>query len=294
MNKPDVYLIDASIYVFKSYYSNDDYFSANGESINAVYGFTRFLTQFMHQTKPEYIACAFDESLGTSYRNEIYPKYKANRDPAPEDLKRQFKLCQQVAEVLGVATFCDGYYEADDLVGTLAHHYNKLGHTNHIITADKDLAQLITNEDTWWNYGKNEAFNQQKIFEKFGIYPNQIADFLALTGDSVDNIPGVPGIGSKTAAILLNHFKSLDEIIKRNREIAYLSFRGAKSCQIKIAKHIDDALLAKKLTLIKTDITLENYDIKRNLLNESRLQKLFEFLQFGPLLRRKILDLKNI
>lgn len=294
MNKPEVYLIDASIYVFKSYYSNDNYFAKSGESVNAVYGFARFLTQFIHQTKAQYIACAFDESLGTSYRNEIYPDYKANRDPAPDDLKRQFKLCQQVAEVMGVTTYCDGYYEADDLIGTLANHFKKLGHNNHIVSADKDLAQLVKSGDTWWDYGKAQALDTQLVYEKFGVYPNQIADFLALTGDSVDNIPGVPGIGSKSATFLLNHFKTLDQIIQRNPEITYLSLRGAKSCQQKIANNIESALLAKRLTDIVTDIPLENYEIARKPLDIERTNKLFEYLKFGPLLRRKILDLQNI
>jgi DNA polymerase-1 len=294
MSKPEVYLIDASIYVFKNYYSNENYISSNGESINAVYGFARFLSRFIHQTKAQYIACAFDESLGTSYRNEIYPEYKANRDPAPEDLKKQFKLCQQVAQVMGVATYCDGYYEADDLIGTLAHHYKKLGHINHIISADKDLAQLIQEGDKWWDFGKSNPLDTHSIFEKFGVYPDQIADYLALTGDSVDNIPGVPGVGAKSAVYLLNHFKTLDAVIDRHKEIAYLSFRGAKSCQKKIAQHIDDALLAKKLTTIVTDIPLKNLDIKRQQLDHLRIQKLFDYLKFGPLLRRKILDLQNI
>ena len=294
MKKHDVYLIDASIYVFKSYYSNQDYIASNGEPINAVYGFARFLAQFIHQTKAKYIACAFDESLTTSYRNEIYPEYKANRDPAPDDLKRQFKLCQQVAQVMGVATYCDGYYEADDLIGTLANHYKKLGHNNHIISADKDLAQLVKDGDSWWDFGKSHALNTQLIYNKFGVYPNQIADYLALTGDSVDNIPGVPGVGSKSAVYLLNHFKTLDAVIKRNKEITYLSFRGAKSCQKKIAKHVEDALLAKKLTDIVINIPLDNYDIQRQNLDDARVHKLFEYLNFGPLLRRKILDLPNI
>jgi 5'-3' exonuclease len=294
MNKPNVYLIDASIYVFKNYYSNQNYVASNGESINAVYGFARFLAQFIHQTKAKYIACAFDESLGTSYRNEIYPDYKANRDPAPDDLKRQFKLCQQVAQVMGVATYCDGYYEADDLIGTLASHYKKLGHSNHIISADKDLAQLVKEGDSWWDFGKSQALNTHMIYEKFGVFPDQIADYLALTGDSVDNIPGVPGVGGKSAVYLLNHFKTLESILERNKEIAYLSLRGAKSCQKKISLHINDALLAKKLTDIVTDIPLENYDISRQSLDETRIHKLFDYLNFGPLLRRKILDLQNI
>ena len=291
----DVYLIDASIYVFRSYYATDiDYYAKNGEPINAVYGFTRFLVKFLHKTKAKYIACCFDESLESSYRNDIYPAYKANRDVAPDDLKRQFKLCQQVANVLGIATFVDGYYEADDLIGTLAQHYQKQKTTIHIVSADKDLAQLIKNNDVWWSFGKIDPLNRDGIYNKFGVYPDQIADFLALTGDSVDNIPGVPGIGAKTAELLLNHFNSLDEIIKRHNEIKYLSFRGAKSCQKKIANHIDDALLAKKLTTIKIDINLEDYSVSKKQLDESRIHALFEFLNFGPLMRSRILDLKNI
>jgi len=295
MNSKDVYLIDASIFVFRSYYSMPDQFQAkNGDNINAVYGFARFLSRFIHQTKAQFIACAFDESLETSFRNEIYPAYKANREPAPDDLKRQFKLCQQVAEVMGVATYSDGYYEADDLIGTLAKHFNTLGFNNHIISADKDLAQLVQKNDTWWNYGKETAFNQQQIYDKFGVYPHQIADFLALTGDSVDNIKGVPGVGSKTAIYLLNHFDTLDEILNRHQEINYLSIRGAKSCANKIANHKDEALLAKRLTDIVTDIPLKSFDIERKALVEDRLHKLFDYLNFGPLLRRNILDLNNI
>ncbi|MFK8013318.1 MAG: 5'-3' exonuclease H3TH domain-containing protein [Marinicellaceae bacterium] len=293
--KNDAYLIDASIFVFRSYYSMPDQFQAkNGDNINAVYGFARFLARFIHKTKAKYIACAFDESLETSFRNEIYPEYKANREPAPDDLKRQFKLCQQVAEVMGVTTYSDGYYEADDLIGTLAYHFNNLGFRNHIISADKDLAQLVNSNDTWWNFGKDSALNESEILLKFGVHPYQIADFLALTGDSVDNIKGVPGIGAKTAIILLNHFNTLDEILKRHTEITYLSFRGAKSCAKKIAAHKKDAILAKKLTQIVTDIPLDSYEISRGPINHDRIQKLFDYLNFGPLLRRNILELNNI
>ena len=291
----EVYLIDASIYIFRSYYATDvDYYAKNGEPISAVYGFTRFLCQFIHQTKAKNIACCFDESLESSFRNDIFPAYKANREPAPEDLKRQFKLCQQVAKVLGVATYADGYYEADDLIGTLARYYQQQDSTINIISADKDLTQLIRNQDKWWSFGKSEPLAKEGVFAKFAVHPEQIADFLALTGDSVDNIPGVPGVGNKTAAILLNHFQNLDEILKRHLEIKYLSFRGAKSCQQKIAKHQDDARLAKLLTTIKTDIPLKSYNVHRKELDESRIQSLFEFLNFGPLMRSRILALKNL
>jgi 5'-3' exonuclease len=294
MQNNSTYLIDASIYIFKSYYSmSEEFTSATGEPINAVYGFTKFLTKLMQQTNAKYIACAFDESSQTSYRNEIYPQYKAHREPAPESLKRQFKLCQQVAQVMGIATFVDGYYEADDLIGTLAFHYKNKGFLNHIITADKDLAQLIQKDDFWWDFGKSNPLDYQSVYEKFGVYPKQIADFLALTGDAVDNIKGIPGIGAKTAIFLINHFNTLDEVLKRHKEISYLSLRGAKSCQKKIAQFSDEALLAKRLTEIKTDIPIKDFDIERKPLDKSRINNLFEYLRFGPLLRRNILELKN-
>jgi 5'-3' exonuclease len=295
MRKKDVYLIDASIYIFRSYYSMPDEFKAkDGQSINAVYGFARLLTQFIHQTQAQLIACAFDESLSSSFRNEIYPPYKANRDPAPEDLKQQFALCRQVAEAMGIACYSDASYEADDLIGTLAKIHQDQGHRVHVVSADKDLAQLINDEDTWWNYGKAEPYNTQQVFEKFGVYPHQIADYLALTGDAVDNIPGVAGVGPKTASILLGHFESLEQILSRHQEIAYLSFRGAKSCQTKIASQTNEAQLAKQLTVIVQDVPMGEVDIRRSFIVENEINQLFDHLNFGPMLRRRILDIKNI
>ena len=272
----------------------DEFKSKDGQSINAVYGFARFLTQLIHQTGAQFIACAFDESLSTSFRNDIYPAYKAHRDPAPDDLKQQFALCRQVAEAMGIACYSDHSYEADDLVGTLAKIYQDKGHPIHVVSADKDLAQLIGENDTWWNYGKAEPYKTEQVYEKFGVYPHQIADYLALTGDAVDNIPGVAGVGPKTASILLGHFESLEQILSRHQEIAYLSFRGAKSCQTKIANQIKEAQLAKLLTVIVQDIPLENTNVERSEIDESIINNLFDHLNFGPMLRRRILDIKNL
>ncbi len=294
MPKADVYLIDASIFVFRAYYSMDySITSKTGVPINAVHGFTRFLIQFIQQVKPKFIACAFDESLDNSYRKEIDPNYKANREPAPAELKHQFKLCQEVCKVLGVKTYVDGYYEADDIIGTLAHKHRKKGHRIHIVSADKDLAQLLKMDDTWWDYGKSKPLSSQDIHIKFGVKPFQIADFLALTGDAVDNIKGVPGIGKKTAAFLLNHFETLEEIIKRHHEITYLTFRGAKSCQKNLAKNIETVILAKKLTEIVHNMPLDEHCLTRTTVDESRIGALFDYLKFGPLLRKNIIDLKK-
>ncbi|HHL31030.1 MAG TPA: exodeoxyribonuclease IX, partial [Oceanospirillales bacterium] len=288
MNKPSVYLIDASIYVFKSYFSVPDEFKSQaGDPINAVYGFIRFLTQFIHQTKAQYIACAFDESLASSFRNEIYPPYKANREPAPAELKKQFRICQKVTRAMGIATFSDDSYEADDLIGTLANHYQQKDHQVYVVSADKDLTQLIGKKDFWWNYGKNEPFGPRQIQQKFGVYPNQIADYLALTGDSVDNIPGVPGIGPKTASKLLQHFKTLEQLLNRKNEINYLSFRGAKSCKKKISDHLDELHLARKLTGIVTDVPINDLNITRKNVNDDKINLIFDYLNFGPMLRRK-------
>jgi 5'-3' exonuclease len=295
VNKPNVYLIDASIYVFKSYFAVPDEFkSQGGDPINAVYGFIRFLTQFIHQTKAQYIACAFDESLSSSFRNEIYPPYKANRDPAPAELKKQFRICKKVTRAMGIATFSDESYEADDLIGTLASHYQQKDHQVYVVSADKDLTQLIGENDFWWNYGKNEPFGPSQILQKFGVYPNQIADYLALTGDSVDNIPGVPGIGPKTASKLLQHFKTLEQLVSRKNEINYLSFRGAKSCKKKITDHLDELHLARKLTGIVTDVPINDLNITRKNVNDDKINLIFDYLNFGPMLRRRILDLENI
>lgn len=291
----NVYLIDASIYIYKSYHAkSNDYRAQTGESINAVYGFIRFLTQFIHQTKAQYIACAFDDSFSDSFRHEIFPDYKGNRDETPNELKKQFIICQKVAKAMGVACYSHPNYEADDLIGTLAKHHQDKGDNVFVVSADKDLAQLITDKDRWWDYGKSEPLDTNRIFSKFGVYPNQIADYLALTGDAVDNIKGVAGVGNKTAAILLNHFKTLDEVLKRHQEISYLSFRGAKTCQKNIVNNSEQALLARKLTGIVTNIELKNFEILRTEIDSTKINVIFDYLKFGPILRKRIIAIEDI
>lgn len=292
MTLQPVYLVDASIYIFRSWFSISDEFSnASGEPTNAVYGFTGFLCNLLEQTRAQHVGIAFDESLTTSYRNEIYPEYKANREPAPVELKRQFGWARDIAESMGLSCFADQRYEADDLIGTLASYWRERGHPVCIVTSDKDLAQLVTRQDTWWDFSRNQKLTHAKIKEKFGVYPEQIADFLALTGDSVDNIPGIPGVGPKSAAALLNHFNDLDAIWARIDEVPHLSVRGAKSLHKKLQEHRPAAELAKRLTLIETAVqsALENPDLSRGELDEARINRLFDDMSFGGMLRRRCL-----
>ncbi len=292
MSLGPVYLVDASIYVFRAWYSvPDEFATAAGEPTNAVYGFTGFICSLLEQAAPSHIGIAFDESLTTSYRNEIYPEYKANREPAPEELKRQFKWVREVAESLGLRCFADPLYEADDLIGTLAEYWRARGHPVCVVSSDKDLVQLIEEGDTWWDFARNRKLSHGKVAEKFGVRPDQMADYLALTGDSVDNIPGVPGVGPKTAGALLAHFDTLDALWQRLDEVPHLSIRGARSLADKLVTNREAADLARQLTGIHTEVpsALDRPDITRGAIDEARLNRLFDELSFGGMLRQRCL-----
>jgi 5'-3' exonuclease len=292
MALPPVYLVDASVYIFRAWFSMpDDFVNDRGEPTNAVYGFSGFLCSLLEQTGAEHVAVAFDESLSKSYRNEIYPEYKANRDPAPEELKRQFSWARAVAEAMGLQCYADDRYEADDLIGTLAEFWRARGHPICVVTADKDLAQLVGEQDYWWDFSRNQKLNAKQLTAKFGVTPEQMADYLALTGDSVDNIPGVPGVGPKSASALLGHFGSLDTLYERLDEVQHLGIRGAKSLQKKLSDHRDAAELAKKLTVIEKGVesALSSPELGRTEVDQARLNRLFDDLSFGGMLRQRCL-----
>ncbi|MEE4294615.1 MAG: 5'-3' exonuclease H3TH domain-containing protein [Xanthomonadales bacterium] len=292
MSLPPVYLVDASVYLFRSWFSMpDDFVNGAGEPTNAVYGFTGFLCGLLEQTGSEHVAVAFDVSLTTGFRNEIYPEYKANRDPAPEELKRQFGWARSVAEAMGLACFSDPRYEADDVIGTLAHYWKRRGHPVCVVTADKDLAQLVREDDYWWDFSRNQKLDARQLTEKFGVTPEQMADYLALTGDAVDNIPGIPGIGPKTAAALLRVFGDLDGIYERIEEVPSMKIRGAASLHAKLQAHRDAAELARRLTVIETAVesALASPDLTRSEKDTAAINRLFDELSFGGMLRQRCL-----
>jgi DNA polymerase I len=255
---PVQYLIDASVYVFRAWYSlPDDMVDDDGNPVNALYGYCRFLGDFLEQVRPEYVAVLFDESLTTSFRTEIYPRYKANREPAPPELKRQFEQCRRFTRALGVMECAHSAYEADDLIGTLVHAGRRAGRASTIVSRDKDLAQLVARGDVFWDFAGKGRLTYEEIPGAFGVRPEQIADFLALAGDAVDNIPGVPGIGKKTAAALLGHFGSLEAIYANLHRVHEVTVRGARTLALKLETHRKAALLARRLTGIACDAPLE-------------------------------------
>lgn len=284
------YLIDASVYVFRAHFSMpDDMVDDNGNPINALYGFCRFLGDFMEQVKPTHIAVLFDESLSTSFRTEIYPEYKANRDPAPPELKRQFKQCRRFASALGLPQYAHPEYEADDLIGTLVMDGRDKGIPSTVVTRDKDLAQLIAKDDVFWDFAGKGKVAYDRIADYFGVWPEQIADFLALAGDSVDNIKGVPGVGRKTAMALLQHFGSMENVYNSLDSVHEVNVRGAKTLGRKLATHRDDAELARKLTGIACDVPIEQAEtgLRPVAPDLGNINALFDEAGIGMALRRQ-------
>lgn len=286
---PPVYLIDASIYIFRAWFSLPEGFAdPAGRPTNAVYGFARFVCELLEETASRHVALAFDESLTSSFRNQIYADYKANREPAPPDLKRQFAWCRDLGRCLGLPVYADDYYEADDLIATLAGCWQD--HPVHVITGDKDLAQLVGDGDYWWDFARRRRLDAAGIRDHFGVRPDQIPDLLALTGDSVDNIPGIPGVGPKTAAALLGHFDTLDALYARLDEVAHLKIRGAKTLAVRLRTHEDAARLARRLTGLEMGIerVRTNPEVERQAGDGDGLDALLDNLGFGKPLRERL------
>jgi len=288
-----IYLIDASVFVFRAYYTMPpDMRAPDGTPVNAVYGFCRFLADILERKKPEYIAVAFDESLSTSFRNEIYPAYKGNREPAPEELKLQFALCRQATALMGMAVYSSPRYEADDIIGKLSVFMRARGRVSTIVSRDKDLTQLLHPGDTFWDL-KKAPIPYDDIAQYFGVSPERIADFLALTGDAVDNIPGIPGVGKKTAQALLTHFSSLDEIYANIPTVSTIKVRGAKTLGAKLLEHKELVYRSLELTKIAVDMPMNvnEDDLRLSRPKLAKLEAFFDDLGFGQGLR---LQMKRI
>lgn len=285
-----LYLVDASLYVFRAWHSMPDEFrDADGWPTNAVHGFARFLLELLERERPRHIAIAFDEALDSCFRNALYPAYKANRAPAPEELRRQFRQCKALCAALGLVVLAHSEYEADDLIGSALHAARASGHRGVIVSADKDLSQLLDEFDEQWDYARNQRWGAAGVKARHGVHAHQIADYLALCGDAVDNIPGVPGIGAKTAAVLLAHFGSLDLLLERIDEVPYLRFRGAAQAAAKLRANREQAMLCRQLSTIACDAPLHDVrDYTRGAVDARTLLALCDSVGFGPLTRRRL------
>jgi DNA polymerase-1 len=285
-----VYLIDASVYVFRAWHSMPpDIIDRDGNPTHALYGFARFLSDLMERRRPQYVAVAFDESHGSSFRHRLYPAYKANREAAPEELRRQFALCREFCRHLGVAEFASEEYEADDLIGTLAQVCRTQGRRITVVSRDKDLAQLVGPGDVFWDYSDSAEYRYHEIAARFGALPERMADYLALRGDSVDNVPGVPGVGPKTAGALMGLFASLDELFERLDLVADLPLRGAAKLKQRLLQARAAAYGARELTRIACDVPIPAGpgDLQCRRPDLQRIAAFCDRHGFGMLLRRQ-------
>jgi DNA polymerase-1 len=289
-NRHVLYLVDASVFIFRAWFSVPiEFADRDGNPVNAVHGFARFLGDLLEREAPVHVAVAFDESLEQSYRNEIYPAYKANREPAPAELKRQFGLCRELVRALGVVEFGSSRYEADDIIGTLTMRARAEGMPVTIASRDKDLTQLVGWQDTYWDAVADVRYGYDDIAERFGVIPERMADFLALMGDAVDNIPGVPGVGRKTAATLLKHFDTLPGVFENLEAVSKLKFRNATFVAQSLREHRESAFLSRQLTGIACDMPLAvgPGDLGRRPPDLAALEEFYERLGFGRLLREQ-------
>ena len=259
-------LIDASIYIFRYYFSlPDNWHSEEGYATSAVYGYTSFLLNLLEHVRPELAAACYDESLGSCFRNDIYADYKCSRALPDEELAFQLTACREVAELLGLACFGSKRYEADDLLGTLSKLLSDAPSPVALITRDKDLGQLLAREqDFLWHpefkprtgSDTGERLYRPDLAAKFGVQPEQMADYLALVGDAIDDIPGVPGLGPKTAQALLGAYADIDSIFANHGSLHQLPIRGAKSLAAKLLEYRQQIGMARQLATITVDVPL--------------------------------------
>ncbi|GHC08271.1 5'-3' exonuclease [Thermomonas carbonis] len=286
-----LHLVDASMYVFRAWHSMpDEFHDADGWPTNAVQGFARFLLELLERERPTHIAIAFDESLDSCFRNALYPAYKANRDPAPPELRRQFAWCKALCKAVGLVTLAHTDYEADDLIGTAVHVGRSDGFRSVIVSADKDLSQLLQADDEQYDFAKGVRWRADGVKARHGVHAHQIADYLALTGDAVDNIPGISGIGAKSAAILLAHFESLDALLARIDEVPFLRLRGAAGMATRLREQREHALLWRQLTTIALDAPLPEGGFARGRGDAEEMASLSDWMGFGPLTRKRLVD----
>jgi DNA polymerase-1 len=247
--------LDVSFFTFRAYHALPPLNTSAGLPTNAIHGVANMLEKLFRLQKPSYAAAAFDMP-GPTFRNEIYPAYKANRQEPDVELQAQFPYVRRLIEAMAIRSFGDPRYEADDILATLAKRLSAAGHDVVLVTGDKDLMQCVTERVTLYDPIRDLRVGIPEVVEKFGVPPSAVVDVQALMGDSTDNIPGVKGVGPKTAAILIQHFQSLENLLAHTAEIEKLDVRGAASIRRKIEESAEAARISKRLATVDDGVDL--------------------------------------
>jgi len=282
--KKTLYLIDGNSYAYRSFYAIKDLKTKEELSTNAVYGFTVSLTKILRMKKPDYIGVVFDLPEPT-FRHREFASYKANRPKMPDDLIIQFPILKEIVRAFNIPIFEFGGYEADDILATIAKEGEKNGFDIFVMSPDKDLLQIVTDNVRIIRSTKEDAvFDRKRVHEKYGVEPEKLVDIAALGGDNSDNVPGVPGIGEKTAIKLIKEFGSLEGVLKNIDKIQSEKIRE------NLRRFSNQAELSRKLVCLRADVPIkicwedcvlkvfgENFD-------KSKVNRLFAELGFNKLL----------
>jgi len=274
-----VVLIDGSSYLYRAFYALPSLTSPEGKPTGAIYGFIRMLSKLLSEFQPQYIAAAFDKP-GKTFRHEKYQEYKATRKETPDDLKQQIPAVKEVIKLFGIKVLEKEGFEADDIIATLSKQAKEKGYEVYIITPDKDFMQLVQEKVYVYNPVSEKLFDKNAVLEKYGVLPDQFVEYLAIVGDSVDNIKGVKGVGPKTASKLLSQFHTIEGIfsnidkLKPKQKEAFLQAK-------------EDLEKNKFLISLKTDVNLgiSIEDLKKEKTNWQKLKSLFQELGFKSLLK---------
>ena len=279
--KTPIILVDGSSYLYRAFHALPPLINSKGQPTGAVKGVINMMRRLQKDFPSSTLVVVFD-AKGKTFRDEMYSDYKANRPPMPDDLRLQIEPIHQIIQAMGLPMLVIGGVEADDVIGTLAVQASSIQQPVVVSTGDKDIAQLVDQNISLVNTMTDTNLDREGVIEKFGIPPELIIDYLALLGDKSDNIPGVPGVGEKTALGLLQGIGGLEEIYDRLDEVATLDLRGAKTMAPKLAEHKDLAYLSYRLATIKTDVEMPVLitELKNQAPDQNRLSELFTEMEF--------------
>ncbi|MBT8329182.1 MAG: DNA polymerase I, partial [Desulfofustis sp.] len=276
----EIYLIDGSAFIYRAFHAVAPLTNADGFQTNAVFGFVSMLNKLLKDKSPSHLAVAFD-SRGKVFRHEMYPEYKANRPPMPEELAAQLPYIKEVVEAFGLPSFEMDGIEADDIIGTAALNLGDEGNRVIIVSGDKDLLQLVDNRITMWDPMNDRVMDTDGVENKYQVGPGQLLDCFALIGDSSDNVPGVPGIGPKTASKLIIEHGSLEALYERVD-----SLKKSKMKE-RLIENREAAFMSRDLIRLKTDVTVppshDGYRVGDR--DEERLRRIYTELGFTSLLK---------
>lgn len=278
--KEEIYLIDGSAYIYRAYHAIAPLSNSKGMPTHAVLGFINMVKRLIREKNPKYLVIAFD-SRGPVFRHQLYDKYKANRPPMPEDLSVQIPFIKRFVAASNVLMLEEQDVEADDIIASVSKRFTALGHKIVVVSGDKDLLQLISDDVIMWDPMKDKVMDQEAVIKKYGVRSDQLLDLFALIGDSADNIPGVPGVGPKTAEKLIGEFTTLDGLYARVDDLKKSKMKE------KIIDNRDQAYLSRKLIDLKSDVAipeqLDSYLLKQG--DDQQLVEIYKELEFSSLLK---------